>query len=125
LRGNACHHGGPLNLEALAERYDRDLDFFAVYPTATPLIDILGMTHHRQRRPEIAALFRFDGDATFADVDVNSAGLLLFLVKIVAQDPDADDKRSDEEVETVSIHCPRDLVSVDFGAGILCHSTVR
>jgi hypothetical protein len=33
----------------------------------------------------------------------------LFLVKIIAQDHDADDKRSDEEVETVAIHCPKDL----------------
>ena len=62
------------------------------------------MAHYRGHHLEIMKLLRLDGNAAFADVDLDASGLLPLLVELIAQDHDGNDERADNKVENVVIH---------------------
>jgi len=81
---------GPLrNLEALYRRFRNDA------PST--------------RHPGNPELLLFDGNTAFADVDVDTGGLLPLLVELIAEDRDGDDERADDEVKNAAIHRAGDL----------------
>ena len=53
--------------------------------------------------PGNAALLLFDGNAVFADIDLNSGGLLPLLVELIANHHGDDGENADDEVENVTI----------------------
>lgn len=54
----------------------------------------------------IVALFLLDGDAAFADVDLDAGGLLPLLIELIAEDYGGDGEYADDEVKNVTIHGP-------------------
>ena len=54
--------------------------------------------------PGNAALLLLDGNAGFADIDLNTGGLLPLLVELIANHHGDDGERADDEIENIAIH---------------------
>jgi hypothetical protein len=76
-----------------------------------PVIGSFRMAHYRGHHLEIMKLLLLDGNAAFADVDLDASGLLPLLVELIAQDHDGNDERADNKVENSAIHRPAALFS--------------
>jgi hypothetical protein len=69
------------------------------------------VAHYRGHYPEIMKLLLLDGNAAFADVDLDAGGLLPILVELIAQDHDGNGERADNKVENSATHRPAALFS--------------